>query len=94
MLMLKSIFCHIFRTRTFFYGVPNINNNDIKSKLFPYICSYNFQDVSFEDCTFFISDDKKTTARGILVNYLDTKNIFTYEVSFYGRNDIKNYQYN
>lgn len=52
--------------------------------MFPYICSRLSPFIKFEDCTFNIGEDKRSTARVQLFNLFKSPNIFTFETSFFG----------
>lgn len=52
--------------------------------MFPYVCSKMSQMVRYEDCTFAIEEDKRSTARIQLFSNLKCPNIYTFEASFFG----------
>ena len=52
--------------------------------MFPFIAFKLNPQISFEDCTFSIQEEKKKTARVYLSLTHQITNIYTYEASFFG----------
>lgn len=52
--------------------------------MFPYLCSVRTNKVSYSDCTFNISEDKKNTARVVLNEMFPQTLVYTFEASFSG----------
>lgn len=79
---------HSKSLNSFFYGNPlrkdPIYGNLDDPKLFPYFCSKRIKQISFSQSTFFISEDKKNSARVVLSEIFPKALVYTFENSFYG----------
>ncbi len=74
---------HSRKLYSFFYGNTSLQNpSDVK--IFPYVCSKLTSMIRYEDCTFNLEEDKRSTARVQLFSNLKISNIYTFEASFFG----------
>lgn len=70
---------------SFFYG----NQLDREEhKLFPFVCSRLNRDISFEDCSYWQDQSKRSTARVVSQMDLGIRKCYTFETSFYGRHRV------
>jgi hypothetical protein len=71
------------RLNSFFYGNPCPQHPE-SVRGFPFACSRVNSQISFEDCTFTIDEEKKKAARVYLSLTHHLTNVYTFESSFYG----------
>jgi hypothetical protein len=72
---------HSKKYNAFFYGNPS--SNPLKTRLLPLIATRLNEAIQLNDCTFTISESKKSTARVALSEDL-LGLCYTFETSFHG----------
>lgn len=97
--MIIDLHGHSKSLNSFFYGNPCRKENTLHQaedpRLFPYICSKKIKQISFNQSTFCVSEDKKNSARVVLSELFPKALVYTLENSFHGwkkdRNTIYEY---
>lgn len=72
---------HSKSLNSFFYGNPPkkdlITGTTEDPRLFPYVCSKKIKQISFNQSTFNITDDKKNSARVVMSEMFPRAHVYT-----------------